>query len=112
MAVQEYGAGEYWDKRYAQAGQTTFDWYCGWDDTMEALFGRFCTRDSPIHLPGCGNGTLSESLVRGRGRMRGEGHRTASPSSFATTGAYGSAHRSTEWLHHAAELSLAAVGPF
>lgn len=59
---EEYGTLEYWEKRYSETQETSFDWFKGFSDLQSALEEWIPDKDSSILQLGCGNSLLSEDM--------------------------------------------------
>ncbi|EFJ14679.1 hypothetical protein SELMODRAFT_234474 [Selaginella moellendorffii] len=60
--LREYDDIQYWDKRYLDEGDDTFDWYQRFKE-LKPLLCRYIKKDSRILMAGCGNAVLSEEMV-------------------------------------------------
>jgi len=58
----EYATREYWDQRYAQEAETTFDWFKSYKDVAHLLRAVLPDKLVRILILGCGNSTLSEDM--------------------------------------------------
>ncbi|KAH9976077.1 S-adenosyl-L-methionine-dependent methyltransferase [Russula compacta] len=59
---EEYGTREYWDQRYAQEAEVTFDWFKSYKDVAHLLRPVLPDTSARILMLGCGNSTLSEDM--------------------------------------------------
>ncbi|KAI9458700.1 S-adenosyl-L-methionine-dependent methyltransferase [Russula earlei] len=59
---EEYGTREYWDKRYTEEGEATFDWFKRYEDVAHLLRSVLPDKNARILMLGCGNSTLSEDM--------------------------------------------------
>ncbi|KAJ2735349.1 hypothetical protein H4S06_006709 [Coemansia sp. BCRC 34490] len=58
----EYGTKDYWQKRYAQEADSSFDWFKTYKD-LHQLFSKYIAgKGARILMLGCGNSTLSEDM--------------------------------------------------
>ena len=75
MSMNDFGAEEYWDKRYesiereATNGEdtdTTYDWYMDFQDLEPYLTPFLLTnnKNMEIFLPGCGNSSMGYELYK------------------------------------------------
>ncbi|KAJ2713667.1 hypothetical protein H4R19_002134, partial [Coemansia spiralis] len=63
----EYGTKAYWEQRYAQEPDSSFDWFKRYADLKPLLDRHISSRAARILMLGCGNSTLS-------GDMYGDGY--------------------------------------
>ena len=59
-ASKEFGSKSYWEDFFSKR-RDVFDWYCEFP-TLLPIIKNFCTENSKILVPGCGNSSLSENL--------------------------------------------------
>ena len=59
--MPNYGSKKYWDDRYLQQIDQTFDWLEDYN-TLNPLIAKFMTPTDRILMLGCGNSVLSENL--------------------------------------------------
>ncbi|CAI2378812.1 unnamed protein product [Moneuplotes crassus] len=59
--MPSYGDPKYWDKRYKDQEDTTFDWLEDWNSLKEIL-EQVVKKDSRILILGCGNAEFSEEM--------------------------------------------------
>ncbi|CAA6654070.1 unnamed protein product [Spirodela intermedia] len=58
-----YGDALYWDARYIEEGDTSFDWYQRYS-ALRPLVRKFVPTSSRILMVGCGNAVMSENMVQ------------------------------------------------
>ncbi|KAJ1724770.1 hypothetical protein LPJ53_000977 [Coemansia erecta] len=58
----EYGSREYWQQRYMQESNETFDWFKTYKDLAALLSRHIGSKDARILMLGCGNSTLSGDM--------------------------------------------------
>lgn len=61
--MPQYGEPDYWDKRYSQQKDKSFDWLENWD-ALKPLIEKLITKDAKILMLGCGNANISEEMYR------------------------------------------------
>ncbi|KZP01579.1 S-adenosyl-L-methionine-dependent methyltransferase [Calocera viscosa TUFC12733] len=59
---QKFGKKEYWDQRYREEAEGTFDWFKAYDEISSVIHELIPSRDAEILMLGCGNSTLSEDM--------------------------------------------------
>jgi len=59
--MPEYGDNNYWDKRYQETENKTFDWLQDYK-SLKSILEKVCTKTSKILMLGCGNSLLSEDM--------------------------------------------------
>lgn len=59
--MQDYGDPEYWERRYAERPEATFDWLEEYE-ALVPVFQRFLAPPQRIMMLGCGNAELSEKM--------------------------------------------------
>ena len=59
--MPNYGDPKYWDKRYKDQEDTTFDWLEDWE-SLKSIIGQLITKESKILILGCGNAEFSEDM--------------------------------------------------
>ena len=59
--MPNYGDPKYWDKRYKDQEDTTFDWLEDWASLREIIVD-LIPKDAKIIILGCGNAEFSEDM--------------------------------------------------
>jgi len=59
----EYGKASYWDDRYSNRDEESFDWYQRWA-ALKSFLTPYMTPQHRILMVGCGNALMSEDMVR------------------------------------------------
>lgn len=59
---EEYATKEYWDERYQQESEGSFDWFKSYADVADILRELVPDKSSRILMLGCGNSKLSEQM--------------------------------------------------
>ncbi|KAH9990920.1 hypothetical protein BJV77DRAFT_1010217, partial [Russula vinacea] len=59
---EDYGTREYWDQRYTQEAQVTFDWFKSYEDVAHLIRPVLLDKTARILMLGCGNSTLAEDM--------------------------------------------------
>jgi ubiquinone/menaquinone biosynthesis C-methylase UbiE len=61
--MPNYGDKKYWDKRYNEQQNKTYDWLEGFE-RLRTTIENSCKKDSKILMLGCGNALLSEDMYK------------------------------------------------
>ena len=61
LIMQDYGDPEYWERRYADRPERTFDWLEEYE-SLSPLIDRYVKKTHRILMLGCGNSELSEQM--------------------------------------------------
>lgn len=62
-AIVSYGEASYWDDRYKQEANQSFDWYQRYS-ALENLFDKYIPKRSNVLMAGCGNAAISAEMIQ------------------------------------------------